>query len=211
MTHRTYSGSILTPLPQGETESFDVSVGLHQGSALSPFLFVLVMDVLSEEIRNEVLWELLYADDLVITAEDEEDLQRRVVGEWQESLERGSLMVNMNKTEVLVSSREDRDRIVIQERRGSIIKQVEKFKYLGSTLSQEGGHEAEVDSRIKAAWGKWRDAAGVVCDTKMPIKLKVKTYSTMIRPVLMYGSETWALRRKEEVKLESLRDWKMMK
>ncbi|XP_066959225.1 uncharacterized protein [Macrobrachium rosenbergii] len=43
----------------GETENFEVSVGVHQGSALSPFLFVLVMDVLSEEIRNEVLWELL--------------------------------------------------------------------------------------------------------------------------------------------------------
>ncbi|XP_064107966.1 uncharacterized protein LOC135216522 [Macrobrachium nipponense] len=43
----------------GEVKSFEVSVGLHQGSALSPFLFVLVMDVLSEEIRNEELWEFL--------------------------------------------------------------------------------------------------------------------------------------------------------
>ena len=67
-----------------ETENFEVSVGLHQGSALCPFLFVLIMDVLSEEVRNEELWELLYTDDLVITAENEEDLQRRV-GEWQES------------------------------------------------------------------------------------------------------------------------------
>ncbi|XP_064121807.1 uncharacterized protein LOC135226297 [Macrobrachium nipponense] len=71
----------------GETENFAVSVGLHQGSALRPLLFVLVMDVLSEAIRNEELWELLYADDLVIIAENEEDLQRRV-GEWHESLER---------------------------------------------------------------------------------------------------------------------------
>ena len=46
-----------------------VSVGLQQGSALSPFLFVL-MDVLSEEIRNEELWEMLYADNLIITTLD---------------------------------------------------------------------------------------------------------------------------------------------
>ena len=46
-----------------------VSVGLQQGSALSPFLFVL-MDVLSEEIRNEELWEMLYADNLIITTWD---------------------------------------------------------------------------------------------------------------------------------------------
>ena len=36
-----------------ETENFEVSVGLHQGSALSPFLFVLIIDVLNEEVRNE--------------------------------------------------------------------------------------------------------------------------------------------------------------
>ena len=79
---------------------------------------------------------------------------------------------------------------------------MEKFKYLESTLSQGGGCEAEVESRIKAAWGKWREVSGVVCDRKMPIKLKIKIYNSVIRPVLMYGSETWALRRKEEAKLE---------
>ncbi|XP_064080581.1 uncharacterized protein LOC135197441 [Macrobrachium nipponense] len=122
----------------GERENFEGSVGLHQGSALSPFLFVLVMNVLTEKIRNEELWAL-YTDDLVITTESEEDLQRRV-GEWQKSLERGDLKVNVNKAKVLVSCREDRGRTLIQ---------VEKFKYLGSTLSQEGGCEAEVDSLYK--------------------------------------------------------------
>ena len=199
MMYRRTRTKVLTTV--GETETFEVSVGLHQGSALSPFLFVLVMDVLSKEIRNEELWELLYADDLVITAESEEELQSRVT-EWQESLERGGLKVNVEKTEVMVSSKEGGDRIAVQESRGSVIKQVEKFKYLGSTLSQEGGCEAEVESRIKAAWGKWREVSGVVCDKKMPVKLKVKIYITVIRPVLMYGSEVWALRRKEEAKLE---------
>ena len=199
MMYRRTRTKVLTTV--GETETFEVSVGLHQGSALSPFLFVLVMDVLSREIRNEELWELLYADDLVITAENEVDLQRRVT-EWQESLERGGLKMNVNKTEVMVSSKEGGDRIAIQDIRGSDIKQVEKFKYLGSTLSQEGGCEAEVESRIKAAWGKWREVSGVVCDKKMPVKLKVKIYITVIRPVLIYGSEAWALRRKEEAKLE---------
>ncbi|XP_064096464.1 uncharacterized protein LOC135208291 [Macrobrachium nipponense] len=70
---------------------------LTEGSALSPFLFVLVMDMLSEAVRNEELWELLYSEDLVNTAENEEDLKRRV-GAWQESLEIGGLKVNVNKT-----------------------------------------------------------------------------------------------------------------
>ena len=116
------------------------------------------MDVLREEIRNEELWELLYADDLAITAENEEDLQRRV-GEWQESLEQGGLKVNVNKTEVMASSKEGGDRVAIQDNSGAILKQVEKFKYLGSTLGQEGECETEVESRIRASWGKWREVA----------------------------------------------------
>ncbi|XP_068223321.1 uncharacterized protein [Palaemon carinicauda] len=78
-----------------------------EGSVLSPFLYALVMEVLSEDIRKDDLWEFLYEKDLVITAENEEDLQRRVV-EWQGSLERGGLKVNVHKTEVMVSSKEDR-------------------------------------------------------------------------------------------------------
>ena len=63
------------------------------------------MVVLGEEIRNEELWELQYADDLVITAENEEDLQGRV-GEWQEALEReGEIKMDVNKTEVIVNSK----------------------------------------------------------------------------------------------------------
>ncbi|XP_066964344.1 uncharacterized protein [Macrobrachium rosenbergii] len=78
MVYQRTNSKVITAV--GETENFEVSVGLRQGSALSPFLFVLVMDVLSEEIRNEVLWELLYSDDLVITAKD---------GEGREGLESG--------------------------------------------------------------------------------------------------------------------------
>ena len=82
---------------------------------------VLIRDVLNEEVRNEEVWELQYAEDLMITAENEEDLQRRV-GEWQESLERGGLKVNVNKTEVMISSKEGRDRLAIRENIGSDLK-----------------------------------------------------------------------------------------
>ena len=40
---------------------------------------------------------------------------------------------------------------------------------------------------IRAAWGKWKELAGIVCDKKMPNKLKIKIYSMVIRPVLIYG------------------------
>ena len=53
----------------GYSEKFDVGVGIHQGSVLSPLLFAIVVDVLSEEGRKGALYELLYADDQVLMAE----------------------------------------------------------------------------------------------------------------------------------------------
>jgi len=48
---------------------------MHQGSALSPLLFVIVIEAISREFRVTLPWELLYADDLVMIAETEEDLR----------------------------------------------------------------------------------------------------------------------------------------
>ena len=59
----------------GLSESFKVKVGVHQGSKLNPLLFVTVLDALSEETRRGLPWEMLYADDLVIRADDEKSLQ----------------------------------------------------------------------------------------------------------------------------------------
>ncbi|KAK3551683.1 hypothetical protein QTP70_022116, partial [Hemibagrus guttatus] len=53
----------------GQSEEFKVEVGLHQGSALSPFLFAIVMDQLSEEVRQESPWTMMFADDIVICSE----------------------------------------------------------------------------------------------------------------------------------------------
>ncbi|XP_068206509.1 uncharacterized protein [Palaemon carinicauda] len=132
--------------------------------------------------------------------ENEEDLQSRIVG-WQETLEREGLRVNVDKTEATVSSKEGRVWIAIHGSRDWVIKVVEEFRYLGSTISQEGGCEAGVENRIIAAWGKWREVAGVVCDEKIPIKPKVKIYSIVIRPVLIFGSETWAKLEKTDMRM----------
>ena len=51
------------------TDEFEVNVGVHQGSVLSPLLFIIVLEALSREFRTGCPWELLYADDLVIVDE----------------------------------------------------------------------------------------------------------------------------------------------
>ena len=80
---------------------------MHQGSGLSPLLFVIVMEAISREFRIALPWELVYADDLAVIAETEEELIKRL-NEWKENVESKGMRVNMNKTKVaLVNQRLD--------------------------------------------------------------------------------------------------------
>ena len=86
----------------GLSESFEVKVGLHQGSVLSPLLFAAVMDV-SSDARSGLPSELLYADDLVNMAPTMEQLGRRVA-DWRARLLGKGLKVNAGKSKVMVGS-----------------------------------------------------------------------------------------------------------
>ena len=56
---------------------FNVKVGVHQGSVLSPLLFIMVLEALLREFRKDLPWELLCTDDLVVTANSLEELEGR--------------------------------------------------------------------------------------------------------------------------------------
>ena len=75
---------------------------VHQGSVLSPLLFILVLEALSREFRTGVPWELLYADDLVIIADSLEECISKLKA-WKTGMESKGLRVNMKKTKFLFS------------------------------------------------------------------------------------------------------------
>ena len=87
--------STVVKLGAGERRKFEVRVGVHQGSVLSPLLFIAVLEAISRRFDKQGLpYELLYADDLVIIAETKEELLERK-RMWQHGME------NMAKTKVL--------------------------------------------------------------------------------------------------------------
>ena len=61
---------------------------------------------------------------------------------------------------------------------GQEIPKSEQFQYLGSILHAEGDIGADVTHRIKAGWTKWRNASGVLCDRRIPLRLTGKFYKT---------------------------------
>src|SRR6267154_3262622 len=83
-----------------ESEGFEVKVGVHQGSVLSPILFNIVMQAIADNFKVGLPWELFYADDLVLLAESRAELERRLL-EWIGSLKEKGLRVNIGKTKVM--------------------------------------------------------------------------------------------------------------
>jgi hypothetical protein len=53
----------------GDTDDFPINIGLHQGSALSPYLFALVIDEVTRDIQGDILWCMLFTDDVVLIEE----------------------------------------------------------------------------------------------------------------------------------------------
>ena len=74
---------------------------MHQGSALSPLLYVMVMEALSREFRVALPWKLLYADDLVVIADTENLIKR--LNEWKDFVENRGMRANINKIKVMIS------------------------------------------------------------------------------------------------------------
>ncbi|KAK3542298.1 hypothetical protein QTP86_021960, partial [Hemibagrus guttatus] len=183
----------------GQTEEFKVEVGLHQGSALSPFLFAIVMDQLSEEVRQESPWTMMFADDIVICSESREQVEKNLE-RWRFALERRGMKVSRSKTEYMcVNEREGSGTVRLQ---GEEVKKVQEFKYLGSTVQINGECGKEVKKRVQAGWNGWRKVSGVLCDQKISARIKGKVYKTVVRPAMLYGLETVSLRKRQEAELE---------
>ena len=84
----------------GTAECFKVKVGLHQGSVLSPFLFAMIMDRLTNEVRRDPPWTMLFADNIVICEEISKEMEQRLEC-WRYALERRGMKVSRLKTEYL--------------------------------------------------------------------------------------------------------------
>jgi len=146
----------------GNSNGFEVRVGMHQGSALSPLLFVIVVEALSREFRVALPWELLYTDHLVVTAETEADLIERL-NHWKDFVDSRGMRINMNKTKIMISGEWQK---VTQKavrwpcgvcgRGGNAnLELVDTFCYLCGMLSVNVDADA-AENRIRIGWNKFR-------------------------------------------------------
>ncbi|KAE8661215.1 Detected protein of unknown function [Hibiscus syriacus] len=135
----------------GDTQAFPMEIGLHQGSALSPYIFALIMDDIYCATPDGVPWCMLFVDDIVLVAETKTELNNRLAT-WKTALEEKGLRINIEKTEYLCSNfsgkQNDEDVEVFIE--GHVLPSKDCFKYLGSMIyKDEGGEGLEKEKNEK--------------------------------------------------------------
>ena len=157
------------------------------------------MDEVTRDIQGDIPWCMLFADDVVLVDESRTGVNQKLEL-WRETLEskgfRG-FRLSRTKTEYMrcdfgTITREEEDISL----KGQVVPRKDTFRYLGSMLQKDGDIDEDVSHRIKAGWMKWWQASGVLCDKRVPQKLKGKFYRTTIRPAMLYGAECWPTKRR---------------
>ena len=174
---------------------------LHLGSALSPCLFAMVIGRMTDEIREEAPWTMMFANDIVICSESKEQVEEKLES-WIYALERRGMKVNRRKTEyTCVNERQDTGSRTVKMQ-GEEVAKVDDFKYLGSTVQSNGECGREVKKRVQAGWNGWRRMSGVICDRRVPATVKGKVYKVAVRQAMLCGLETVALTKRQEAEME---------
>ncbi|KAG2599597.1 hypothetical protein PVAP13_5KG423621 [Panicum virgatum] len=152
------------------------------------------MDEVTRDIQGDIPWCMLFADDVVLVDENRAGVSRKLEL-WRQTLESKGFRLSRTKAEYMKcdfgATHEEGD--VSLE--GQVVPKRDTFGYLGSMLQRDGDIDEDVSHRIRAGWMKWRQASGVLCDKKVPQKLKVKFYRTAIRLAILYGAEYWPTKR----------------
>ena len=189
------------------SDAFAVNSGLRQGDGLSPLLFNLVLEWVVRAIENipggvnfgGPIKNLGYADDLDLMGESREEV-RRFCSQLLVTARRVGLEVNAEKTEYLVLSRLRRDDAPL-EVDGLRFNNVTEFRYLGSTVTHVNDMTYEVNARIQSGDRCLHSLTPLFRSKSLSRRSKLSIYNSVLRPVVLYGCETWNLSVRSQERL----------
>ena len=191
------------------SESFRCTAGVRQGENLSPVLFAIYLndfqgflaertDGLTElNVRLEEfdtyakLCVLLYADDTVIMAESEEDLQR-ALDALSQYCKLWDLTVNLDKTKVVIFSRGRRTAKKPFMYNGKEVKVVDDYTYLGVIFNYNGSFKKAIENQKAVGLRAMQALLTKIRVLALDIDTSMELFQRCVMPILLYGSEIWA-------------------
>ena len=171
---------------------------IHQGCLLSPIIFLMVLDWVTRQSTadqktgiqwtfNKQLEDLDFADDINLLSHKQQDAQKNLCRVAEEA-EKTGLQIHTGKTKVIRVNNKNQDPVKLQK-----IKEVDKFVYLGSVVSKDGGTDEDIKSRINEARHVFNTLRQIWRSKALSIRNKIRIFNTNMKSVLLYGSETWEI------------------
>jgi hypothetical protein len=157
-------------------------------------------------IGGRTITNLRYADDTVLLAESEAQLQDMLDIINERSNEVG-MKLNVKKTKAMVISKQHEKlqiRLVVD---GELIEQVDSYVYLGHEITDDGRTEKEIRRRIEMARKTFNDVKEVFTARQIGMTTKTRLVNTFVWSALLYGVETWTITSVMAKRIQAFEMW----
>ena len=134
---------------------------------------------------------LRYADDTTLMADSEEELKRLLM-KVKEKSEKAGLILNIQKTKIMASSP-----ITSWQIAGEALEIVTNFIFLGYKITADGAHSHEIKRHLLLGRKVMTNLDGILKSRDITLQTQVRLVKAMVFPVVMYGCESWTLKKAE--------------
>ena len=142
-----------------------------------------------------------YADDTTLMAESKEELKSLLMKVKEES-EKVSLKLNIQKTKIMASSP-----MTSWQIDGETLKTVADFIFLGSKITADGDYSHEIKRRLLLGSKVMTNLDSILKSKDITLPTKVHLVKAMVFLVVMYGCESWTIKKAECGRLDAFESW----
>ena len=143
------------------------------------------------KIAGRYINNLRYADDTTLIAESEEELKSLLM-KVQEESEKVGLKLNIQKTNIMASGP-----IASWQIDGETVETVADFIFLASKITADGDYSQEIKRRLLLGRKVMTNLDSILKSRDITLPTKVYLVKAMVFPVVMYGCESWTLKKAE--------------
>ena len=197
---------------QVHSDWLQIGKGVRQGCILSPCLFNLYAEYIMRnaeldeaqggiKIAGRNINNLTYADETILMAESEEELKSLLMKVKEES-ENADLKLNIQKTKIMASGP-----ITSWQIDGETVETVADFIFLGSKMTADGDCSHEIKRHLLLGRKFMTNLDSILKSRDITLPIKVRLVKAMVFPVVIYGCESWTIKKAEHRRIDAFELW----